>query len=249
MRIANLAGWCGALLLTTAFVACSSSNDGGSPSGTGGAGGAAGGLGSGGAPVTCDASGCTKAQQLVTSVIGAEVSTCCVDSVTCGLDYSTVPATNALAPFLPKVCSIPVPLPEAGAPPPPVVVQDGGIIEVPDGGPPILLDSTCSGASIPPLSSLPGCCQPNGFCGSSTHPLAALGLPLECFSNAALKGTAAGRFASVPPEKGCTYEVPGQPTVTGHLPDGGTGSADSGKEGGVPEAGAKDAGPRSKDGG
>jgi hypothetical protein len=240
MNIKNFLGFYGSVVLGVVAAACSSSGSGNGGAGSGGSGGS-GGLGgsggnsgttaSGGAPVTgCDTTKCGQALSFATSVLSSTAITeCCVDTTTCGLDYSAVPTTNPLNALIPRTgCSLPIQFPEAGPPPPPV--HDGGLIEVPDGGKPILLDDTCSGASIPPLPALPGCCQPDGFCGSSTHQLTQLNIAPACLSNEQVKSTPFGQFAVVPPEKGCTYKVPGQPTVTGHVPD--AGSSNGGKDAG-----------------
>jgi hypothetical protein len=148
-------------------------------------------------------------------------------STTCGIDFGALATSNAL---LPKGCASAT-LPDAGPLPPPTKVNDGGIIDVGDGGKPILLDADCTGASIPPFPALPGCCMPNGICGSSAYQFSQLGLPPSCVDNEQVK-QAGGQFVTVPPPKVCTYDVPGQPVVTGHLPDGGT-TPDGGKEGGA----------------
>lgn len=227
MNIKTFLGF--SVVLGAVAVACSNSGSGnGGSSDTGGTGGLGGSSGSGGttasggAPVTgCDTTKCAQALSFATSVLGSTAITeCCVNATTCGLDYSAVPTTNTLNALIPRNgCSLPIQFPEAGPPPPPV--HDGGVIDVPDGGKPILLDDACSGASIPPLPALPGCCQPDGLCGSSTHQLTQLNIAAACLSNDEVKSTPFGRFAVVPSEKACTYKVPGQPTVTGHVPDAG----------------------------
>jgi hypothetical protein len=244
MSLKKYLGLSAAVVLVTAVSACSnSSNDNsgtgstGGATGSGGATGTGGITGSGGNGITgCDTSMCQAGLQEVTTLLGSGASLCCMTTTTCGIDFGALATANAL---LPKGCASGV-LPEAGTLPPPTTVHDGGIIDAPDGGKPILLDKDCTGVAIPPAQPLPGCCMPNGICGSSGYQFSQLGLPPTCSSNDQIKTALGplGTLVSIPPPKVCTYDVPGQPIVTGHLGDGGEPTPDGGKGTGANDASA-----------
>ncbi|HEX4337749.1 MAG TPA: hypothetical protein VH062_17680 [Polyangiaceae bacterium] len=213
--------------------------------------------GTGGAAATCDTSSCDATVAQLSTLLGAlgggiSVKSCCLTATTCGIDPtalgSLLGAGVQLPPCVdPSALMIPTgPMVDAGPPPvvTPIAVLDGGVIPVPDGGAPILLDPACPGIGITGVLDMPGCCRPSGTCGASTHTLAGAGttVPLEC---ASYDEVAASAAASLPgtvipddPKLKCDYTL-------GHTggPDAGS---DAGSDAGVvgtPDAAPPDAGP------
>jgi hypothetical protein len=214
----------------------------GGSSGTGGAGG----TGTGGAAAPCDTAPCDAQISQLTSAIGAlgaafSIKSCCVNATTCGIDtsaFATLLGMGTLPPCLdPSALTLPPPTTtDSGTTtPPPITILDGGIIPVGNGGLPIQLDKSCPDITSSRFN-LPGCCQPSGKCGGSTHTLdgAGVGVALECLSYSAVTSAAQASF-------GAGVTIPDDPNISckytaGGIPDSGTGGT-------KPDAATGDGGP------
>jgi hypothetical protein len=218
------------------------SDAGGMVSASGGA------AGQGGTPNVCDTSACEQQLGQLNMMLGGAISftSCCVDATTCGIDLGAlagVLGTGTQTCIDPSSLTLP-----PSVTTPPITELDGGIIPVPDGGQPILLDPACPTIDV---TGMPGCCRPSGTCGASTHTIPGAGTTvlLECASYDEIATSAAANLPGVvipdDPNIHCDYTL-GHHPVPVPVPDAGADSGpdtlDSGTGTGTPDAALRDGG-------